>query len=246
MAHRQARGQPRAAGAGVGLTPLRARILPPPRRDGTAPQMAKKSAILGLPTSSSTASPGPTVVSPRRDRSPLPAPRFSRRSSFRKFIRDRAKTRPKKRRWAHYDDGSGDDTQCPRCDRGQHRRCSRLKHCTAKKRSPAGINKREQGARSRRAGSPLLRSVLADVCHVAPLSRRSCRQESDQGGRQAGQAGLSRRHRVLVASSAFRRRLGPRLRRRRPRRRLRRRRAADRVSEIEGSVRGQTSVSSVG
>ena len=68
-----------------------------------------------------------------------------RRSGFKKFVRNRAKARPKPRRWAHFDDSSGGASQCPRCDKGLHRRCLRLKHCTAKERSPPGINKRRQG-----------------------------------------------------------------------------------------------------
>ena len=44
-------------------------------------------------------------------------------------------------------------SQCNACDRGQHRRCERLAHCHAGKRSPNGVNRREldrAAARARR------------------------------------------------------------------------------------------------
>jgi len=41
--------------------------------------------------------------------------------------------------------------QCPRCDKGQRRKCWRLPHCSARRRSPNGTNRREQGRSTKRA-----------------------------------------------------------------------------------------------
>ena len=40
-------------------------------------------------------------------------------------------------------------TQCPRCDRGKHRRCLRLNHCIA--RNPPGVNMQKIGVQRARA-----------------------------------------------------------------------------------------------
>jgi len=70
------------------------------------------------------------------------------RSKFKAFVKKRLRTRP--RRWAHFEDSPA--TQCPRCDKGQHRACIKLQHCTAKDRSPPGTgNKREKERASKRA-----------------------------------------------------------------------------------------------
>ena len=49
--------------------------------------------------------------------------------------------------------------QCLRCDKGLHRRCERLAHCTAQQRSPDGVSKRkeryEQRAREPKASAHL-------------------------------------------------------------------------------------------
>lgn len=75
----------------------------------------------------------------------------ARRSRFKKFCKLRAARAGVKTKRGSPFDGLR-LTQCPRCDRGQHRRCLRLPHCLAPRRSVNGINKREQGApRSARA-----------------------------------------------------------------------------------------------
>jgi len=117
--------------------------------------MAKKYPLFGPATSFPIGKPTPIMppssTSAATPAHPCPHRRHTRRSGFKKFVRERAKARPKQRRWAHYDDGSGDNSQCPRCDKGQHRRCLRLTHCKANERSPAGINKRREGECSRLA-----------------------------------------------------------------------------------------------
>jgi hypothetical protein len=59
---------------------------------------------------------------------------------------------------SHLDD-EAHVTQCGRCDKGLHRACEGLKHCTARKRSPPGVVKRNQGEqltrRSRRCSSSM-------------------------------------------------------------------------------------------
>ena len=43
-----------------------------------------------------------------------------------------------------------DPTWCEHCDGGKHRACARLRHCWARKRSPPGVNKKEQDRAARR------------------------------------------------------------------------------------------------
>ena len=168
---------------------------------------------------------------------PCPHRRHPHRSGFKKFVRERAKARPKQRRWAHYDDGSG-NSQCPRCDKGQHRRCLRLPHCKANERSPAGINKRREGecarargrgargrARTRGARGRAARGRVAACLHLKcsfaiVVVCRACEEARHQGGSPACQGGLPRGHGVVDAPAAPRRRFRGRFRRR-PRRRPR-------------------------
>ena len=83
--------------------------------------MAKKYPLFGPATSYTIGKPTPIMpqssTSAATPAHPCPHRRHTRRSGFKKFVRERAKARPKQRRWAHYDDGSGDNSQCPRCDR---------------------------------------------------------------------------------------------------------------------------------
>ena len=53
------------------------------------------------------------------------------------------RTGVKKKIGSHLDESRA--RQCDRCDKNLHRRCEKLKHCTARQRSPPGINKRKQG-----------------------------------------------------------------------------------------------------
>ena len=152
------------------MTPFHASDRPPPAGHGTAPTWPKRA-------SSSRRRPPlrPDRTSRafrRRSRTLTTAcaVSLSRRSGFKKFVRERAKARARPRRWAHFDDASGDATQCPRCDRGLHRRCLRLKHCTAKERSPAGINKTKQGERVQSASRR--RADLVHRLHARARARR--------------------------------------------------------------------------
>ena len=93
------------------------------------------------------------------------------RSKFKAFVKRRLRTRP--RRWAHFEDSPA--TQCPRCDKGQHRSCIRLKYCKAKDRSPPGTgNKREKGARNARPYGCAPRSQCATI-HVCVSRVSHCR-----------------------------------------------------------------------
>ena len=68
-----------------------------------------------------------------------------RRSRFKKFCKQRAKSRGVTSVLGpHW--GFSSISQCLRCDRGQHRRCDRLPHCTARTQSPRGVNKEKIGA----------------------------------------------------------------------------------------------------
>ena len=79
--------------------------------------------------------------------------------------------------------------QCPRCDRGLHRRCLRLKHCTAKDRSPAGTNKREQGACARRASSPaLIRLAEPMIARLRSCAARKVKRAFKAAVKKAKQA----------------------------------------------------------
>lgn len=69
----------------------------------------------------------------------------SRRKKYDKAKQGR--TGVKVKRGSHLDASSASPaTQCALCDKGQHRSCAGLAHCTARKRSPPGINKRKEGA----------------------------------------------------------------------------------------------------
>lgn len=70
------------------------------------------------------------------------------RSRNKKYCKERqGRTGVKVKVGSHLDGPAAQ--QCPRCDRGKHRRCLHLKHCTAQVRSPPGVVKREQGACAR-------------------------------------------------------------------------------------------------
>ena len=69
-------------------------------------------------------------------------------------------------------------TQCPRCDRGQRRRCLRLAHCTARVRSPPGVNKRDHGARP---SAPTRRAAA----RTFPRRRAGARRAPSGGGARA-------------------------------------------------------------
>jgi hypothetical protein len=141
------------AGCGREAVPRLKSSLSPP--GSVRAPMAKKYPLFGPATSFPIGKPTPIMpqssTSAATPAHPCPHRRHTRRSGFKKFVRERAKARPKQRRWAHYDDGSGDNSQCPRCDKGQHRRCLRLTHCKANERSPAGINKRREERAKKRA-----------------------------------------------------------------------------------------------
>jgi len=99
------------------------------------------------------------------------------RSKFKAFVKRRLRTRP--RRWAHFEDSPA--TQCPRCDKGQHRASIKLKHCTAKDRSPPGTgNKREKCARDTRpygCGACHLRGPLLHRPRALSHARRCASHE---------------------------------------------------------------------
>ena len=85
------------------------------------------------------------------------------------------------------DDALGDATQCPRCDRVLHH--PRLKHCTAKDRSPAGTNKREQGACARRASSPaLIRLAEPMIARLRSCAARKVKRAFKAAVKKAKQA----------------------------------------------------------
>ena len=71
----------------------------------------------------------------------------SRRKKYDK--QKQGRTGVKIKRGSHLD--ASPARQCPRCDKGLHRRCERLAHCTARQRSPAGVSKRKEGTNSTRA-----------------------------------------------------------------------------------------------
>jgi hypothetical protein len=72
------------------------------------------------------------------------------RSRRKKYDKEKqGRTGLKTKRGSHLD--ASPARQCPRCDKGLHRRCERLAHCTARQRSPAGVSKRKEGENSARA-----------------------------------------------------------------------------------------------
>jgi len=118
------------------------------------------------------------------------------RSGFRKFVRERAKKRGARKRCAHFEDGSALTTQCPRCDKGQHARCLRLQHCTAKQRSPPGINKRKQARAALKAAKAAAKKVkLAFDQGVDSWLRRL---RHDDGGGPGNGGGLGGGHPLLA------------------------------------------------
>ena len=78
--------------------------------------------------------------------------------------------------------------------------CLRLKHCTAKDRSPAGTNKREQGACARRASSPaLIRLAKPTIARLRTCAARKVKRAVKAAVKKAKQAFHVQRHRVVDA-----------------------------------------------
>ena len=97
--------------------------------------------------------------------------------------------------------------QCAACDRGLHRRCDRLGvHCTARQRSPAGVNKRKEGknsARAARAREPKASAHLRLFSPLDVVSRFVLLPQSDSRGRPRSRRkrhsiGLSRSRRLRI------------------------------------------------
>jgi hypothetical protein len=72
------------------------------------------------------------------------------KSRFKKFCKERAGMAGVKVKRGSALDESSSSAQCPRCDRGLHRRCIRGSHCTARQRSPAGCSKRSMDRAAKR------------------------------------------------------------------------------------------------
>ena len=106
----------------------------------------------------------------------LSVERRSRRKIYDK--KKAARTGVKKQVGSHLDGPR--ERQCDRCDKDKHRRCARLPHCKARARSPAGINKREQGAARARArirtrtGDRDTLCARTDLAHAVLARRKSC------------------------------------------------------------------------
>jgi len=64
--------------------------------------------------------------------------------------------------------------QCPRCDYGLGGTCERLPHCTARTRSPRGVNKREQERAVKRAEKAAAKRRRAEA-QLAAASKLACR-----------------------------------------------------------------------
>ena len=77
--------------------------------------------------------------------------RSRRHGKFRKYCMNRAKRLGTRAKRGSPFDLDNRPSQCPRCDRGQHRRCVRLPHCRAGFRSPHGVNRRELNRAAARA-----------------------------------------------------------------------------------------------
>ena len=73
------------------------------------------------------------------------------KSKFRKYCQNRAKLLGTRGRRGSPFDIDNQPSQCLRCDRGQHRRCARLRHCRAGFRSPNGTNRRQLNRAAKRA-----------------------------------------------------------------------------------------------
>ena len=131
-----------------------------------------------------------------------PNKRARKKSRFAKYCKNRAKRLGTNSRAGNPFEVGNHPTVCPKCDRGQRRKCARLPHCRAKLRSPPNVNRREQGARAPALatltgprdycpglprtsllGRP--RTSLRRVCALlqpgSPPARRRCRR-----GRRAG------------------------------------------------------------
>ena len=120
----------------------------------------------------------------------------SRRARFSKYCKNRAKRLGTNARAGNPFEVGNRPTVCPKCDRGQRRKCARLPHCRAKFRSPPSVNRREQGApactlatltcpRDYCPGLPRMSLLTRRVCALlqpgSPPARRRCRR-----GRRAG------------------------------------------------------------
>jgi len=78
-------------------------------------------------------------------------------------------------------------TQCPRCDKGQHAKCLRLAHCTAKERSPPGINKRKQARAALKAAKAAAKKVK--IAFHQGIDSWLRRLRHDNGGDGPGNGG---------------------------------------------------------
>ena len=203
------------------MWPSHAQNRPTPGREGARQPDGEKVLRVRLTRSatisllhSTTMFVSPRLLTPQTQRAP-PC-----RSRFKKFVRERAAKLRRPKRKAHYEDLGAGESQCPRCDKGLHRKCLRLKHCTAKERSPAGINKRNQGESSLHARTRSPVSAPANVCSLASMGDlicaymltsalvgvlRACQEEGYQGRRQACQGSFSYWCRFMDAQIALRR-----------------------------------------
>ena len=93
-----------------------------------------------------------------RRRSRLRLLSFGRRSRFKKFCKERAGMPGVKiKRGSALDAQTA--AQCPRCDRGQHRRCIRGFYCAARERSPPGCCKRSTERAAKRVEKQAKRGI---------------------------------------------------------------------------------------
>ena len=83
-----------------------------------------------------------------------------RRSRFKKYCKARAARAPRSSVGPRHGQAAA-DTQCPRCDRGQHRACLRLRTCTAR-RSPGQASAARERQVFREEGVPVV-PVMLDV-----------------------------------------------------------------------------------
>ena len=126
------------------------------------------------------------------------------RSRYKKYFRKRAARRGKRSHKGSPFDAEK-PSQCLRCDRGQHRACEDLSSCTSLyKRSPPGVNKRENGEpraraprrsparapRARRAlrAAPLRRLALVLSAALMSLSAASLVCDAERAAKRAAKA----------------------------------------------------------
>lgn len=101
-----------------------------------------------------------------------------RRSRFKKYCKARAARAPRSSVGPRHGQAAV-DTQCPRCDRGQHRACLRLRTCTAR-RSPGQASAARERQVFREEGVPVV-PVILDVDTPPDASSSQATWEDREG-----------------------------------------------------------------